>query len=349
MKKILGLLATVSLVTTTSAGVISCGDSKEKDTPSTNTKKNLSELSVKQLGEWKGVGDSPTNDEIVKQINEKNKDYNLTSSDVDITTSSLNDLKKGAKLTAKSTSTKFTGSVEVTYTYSKSESAPAPEIQDIADINGYVGENSSTVQLFNLQYKTTVTVKNFKKDTKISTTSSNEEVILVDSYRYTDNGTGVFELNFYPKDWRNPKSGTSKITFKYGNYSSKEFNVNISDKKRTELSIKSDFMDYDGTDIDLNNTDSMPSKEQIYKTIATVNQSVKISENETKKFDEIFKIDDLDFYIKSYNYDDEEEKFIMNVLPLTKLNNQYTFKYFENSAMLRILNPKKNGRKCFNL
>ncbi|AKX34354.1 hypothetical protein SLITO_v1c07290 [Spiroplasma litorale] len=117
MKKLLSLIATLGLISTSGTVVVSCNsDDKASDGNATTTKTDLSKLNTKQLGNKEGTTDFPTIDLIVSAINNKNSNYGLKTSDVVIDgTQSI----KTIKLKALDASTKFTGSVEVTYSYSK--------------------------------------------------------------------------------------------------------------------------------------------------------------------------------------------------------------------------------------
>ncbi|AKX34062.1 hypothetical protein SLITO_v1c04090 [Spiroplasma litorale] len=121
MKKLLGLLAATGLIATTSATVVSCGETDKTD---------LSSLSKKDLGDINGEGEKPSISDIVSAINSKNSGYGLKSSDVEFE-GEVTVLK--AKIKAKADSEKFTGSVEVNYNYSK-KSESTPEATKLSDI-----------------------------------------------------------------------------------------------------------------------------------------------------------------------------------------------------------------------
>jgi hypothetical protein len=85
-------------------------------------RKDLAEVvTVTELGEISG-SDATT---IVKAINDKNADLNLTETDVDVTP---NGDDTGATVTAKDESEKFKGAASVTFTVT-----PTPEKTDLAD------------------------------------------------------------------------------------------------------------------------------------------------------------------------------------------------------------------------
>ncbi|AOG60971.1 hypothetical protein SHELI_v1c10240 [Spiroplasma helicoides] len=84
------------------------------------SKKDLSTaVTTKNLDAWQGAADKPTVKEVVDQVNAKNQGLGLTEGDVDMAAPSGSDLTKSATLTAKQSSSKFSGSVTVTYTYTK--------------------------------------------------------------------------------------------------------------------------------------------------------------------------------------------------------------------------------------
>ncbi|ASP28178.1 hypothetical protein SCORR_v1c04040 [Spiroplasma corruscae] len=92
-------------------------------------KKDLSTtISTKALGEFKGAGDNPTLEELVAQVNSKNSDLGLAASDVELDGSATT---SAAKLKAKSESEKFTGSVDLTYSYSKKEAVAKKDLSTI--------------------------------------------------------------------------------------------------------------------------------------------------------------------------------------------------------------------------
>ncbi|QGS51424.1 lipoprotein [Spiroplasma tabanidicola] len=109
----------------------------------TDTKKDLSEaVKTKELGEWEGVGSLPTIDEVVEQVNLKNEGLNLSKADVQMAKiSDDKDLTKGAKLTALSDSAGFSGSVEVTYTYTQTKKT---SIGTVADQNVKVFDKAAS-------------------------------------------------------------------------------------------------------------------------------------------------------------------------------------------------------------
>ncbi|AKX34100.1 hypothetical protein SLITO_v1c04470 [Spiroplasma litorale] len=134
MKKLLSLIATMGIVSSTSTMVISCGNSTDS-TDSQNDKTDLSKMTTKELGTLEGKTDLPTLDQIVKAINEKNANYGLTTADVKLDgTNSVS----SAKLIAIETSKKFNGSVTVTYTYKKNviKDLSTLPIKDLGNING---------------------------------------------------------------------------------------------------------------------------------------------------------------------------------------------------------------------
>ncbi|AOG60961.1 hypothetical protein SHELI_v1c10140 [Spiroplasma helicoides] len=106
-------------------------------------KKDLSTITTKELGEFSGVGDTPTVGEVVEQVNAKNSGLSLSADDVDMTTPSGKDLKASATLTAKSTSTKFEKAVTVTYTYTKSATTTKKDLSTITgnDLKLEVADN----------------------------------------------------------------------------------------------------------------------------------------------------------------------------------------------------------------
>ncbi|QGS51423.1 lipoprotein [Spiroplasma tabanidicola] len=88
-----------------------------KVTVSKATIKDLKDVvKVVALGDLSGAGENPTVDEVVAQVNAKNEGLNLTKEDV---TMSGDKLTEKATLKAVEKSTKFKGSVEVSYTYKK--------------------------------------------------------------------------------------------------------------------------------------------------------------------------------------------------------------------------------------
>ncbi|AOG60950.1 hypothetical protein SHELI_v1c10030 [Spiroplasma helicoides] len=116
MKKLLSLLAATGLVATSGSVAVAC-NKKADDKGTATTKKDLSALAKKELGEIQlGVDETmPSVKELVAAVNKTNASYGLGESDVEIAKSPAQTVT-GATLTAKSTSTKFTGSVAVTYT-----------------------------------------------------------------------------------------------------------------------------------------------------------------------------------------------------------------------------------------
>ncbi|AKX33861.1 hypothetical protein SLITO_v1c01970 [Spiroplasma litorale] len=161
MKKLLSFLAAFSMVATSSATVISCGNSEGGEQSS--TKKDLATaVKEKNLGSIKGSNEKPTVDDIVKAINAKNKDLNLTKEDVKF--SGEWTIKK-AKLQANETSKNFSGSVEVNYEYSVSNAQRTPfdiglvsQVIDNKDLGKLVRPNS-----FNEGYLMVSDIKNREK------------------------------------------------------------------------------------------------------------------------------------------------------------------------------------------
>ncbi|AOG60976.1 hypothetical protein SHELI_v1c10290 [Spiroplasma helicoides] len=160
MKKLLSLLAATGLVATSGSVAIACN--KNKDADSSTEKKDLSVLETKELGEVTGTSDLPTAADLVKAINSKNKDYGLTSNDVDLdgkpTTTS-------AKLKAKDSSTKFTGTVEVKYTYKKDDSRANFDLSLVSQVIDNTGQGAlARPNSFNIGY---LMVSDIKDQTKI--------------------------------------------------------------------------------------------------------------------------------------------------------------------------------------
>ncbi|AOG60959.1 hypothetical protein SHELI_v1c10120 [Spiroplasma helicoides] len=115
MKKLLSLLAATGLVATSGSVAVACN--KKADDKATTDKKDLGSLAKKELGEIQlSAGETmPSVKELVAAINKANASYGLGESDVEIATSPAQTVT-GATLKAKAASTKFTGSVAVTYT-----------------------------------------------------------------------------------------------------------------------------------------------------------------------------------------------------------------------------------------
>ncbi|AKX34334.1 hypothetical protein SLITO_v1c07090 [Spiroplasma litorale] len=84
-------------------------------------------IKVKDLGVYEGVGDLPTIDEVLKQVNTKNSDLNLSSDDVEF---DGNPTASQAKLKAKTTSTNYTGNATLTQTYSKTKATTIGAVGD---------------------------------------------------------------------------------------------------------------------------------------------------------------------------------------------------------------------------
>ncbi|QBQ07866.1 hypothetical protein SGLAD_v1c06670 [Spiroplasma gladiatoris] len=122
MKKLISLLAAIGMVASTSTTVVACPKNSENNNNNDDKNNNnenkidLNDLKVRELGDVvskEDIGLNLTLEDLVNAINEKNKDYGLTEDDVQFVSS--NNTK--AKLKATDSSTKFKGSVEITYNF----------------------------------------------------------------------------------------------------------------------------------------------------------------------------------------------------------------------------------------
>ncbi len=114
MKKLLGLLGAMGMVASTGSAVVSCGN-KSKD----EAKATLESIvKVKALGEIEIASDAeaPTLDQLLVAIKAKNASSTLTKNDVELDGAAT---ATKAKIKAKADSSKYTGTVEVTYTVKK--------------------------------------------------------------------------------------------------------------------------------------------------------------------------------------------------------------------------------------
>ncbi|ASP28080.1 hypothetical protein SCORR_v1c03060 [Spiroplasma corruscae] len=124
MKKLLSLLATISIITTSSS-VIACGGIPEVEEKN-NEKIDLSSIN-NNLGEIKGSTNLPTLQLLVLSINEINENLELSEDDVRIDGSQT---ITSTKLVALENSLNFKGEVIITYNYEKVEK------RDLSTLNG---------------------------------------------------------------------------------------------------------------------------------------------------------------------------------------------------------------------
>jgi len=116
MKKLLGLLGALGMVASTGSVVVSCGN-KSKDEAKATLE---SVVKVKALGEIEIASDAeaPTIDQLLVAIKAKNASSTLTKNDVQLDGAAT---ATKAKIKAKDDSSKYTGTVEVTYTVKKAK------------------------------------------------------------------------------------------------------------------------------------------------------------------------------------------------------------------------------------
>ncbi|AOG60825.1 hypothetical protein SHELI_v1c08760 [Spiroplasma helicoides] len=152
MKKLLSLLAATGLVASSSVVAVSCKTNdpaqKTEDTgkdTNTTTKTDLSKLTNKDLGLFSSSEETPSLSLIVEKINEKNASYGLTSSDVEFDGSAT---ASKAKIKAKTDSQKFTGSVEVTYTYDQVKELTYADSKKESDLIAFL-KDSEKVKVIN--------------------------------------------------------------------------------------------------------------------------------------------------------------------------------------------------------
>ncbi|AOG60977.1 hypothetical protein SHELI_v1c10300 [Spiroplasma helicoides] len=117
MKKLLSLLAATGLVATSSSVAVACNKNNDASTTQDDGKIiDLSEMSIKELGDINGSEATPSVATIVKAINAKNSNYGLAENDVEFEGAATN---SKATIKAKTSSSKFINSVEVTYSYNQ--------------------------------------------------------------------------------------------------------------------------------------------------------------------------------------------------------------------------------------
>ncbi|WP_094048683.1 lipoprotein [Spiroplasma corruscae] len=193
MKKLLGILAATGLVATTGATVVSCGnDTKE------TTKTDLSKISTKELGDISGEGITPSLSDLVKAINLKNDKLSLTDNDVTLNEGATTEK---ATITAKEESTKFTGSVEVTYKYTKSEAVEKKDLKDleVKELGDISGEGvtpslSDLVKAINLK---------------------NDKLSLTDNDVTLNEGATTEKATITAKEESTKFTGSVEVTYKY--------------------------------------------------------------------------------------------------------------------------------------
>ncbi|AHB36481.1 lipoprotein [Spiroplasma apis] len=129
MKKLLGLLGAMGMVASTGSAVVSCGN-KSKD----EAKATLESIvKVKALGEIEIASDAevPTLDQLLVAIKAKNASSTLTKNDVELDGAAT---ATKAKIKAKADSSKYTGTVEVSYTVKKA--AAKATLESVVTKNG---------------------------------------------------------------------------------------------------------------------------------------------------------------------------------------------------------------------
>ncbi|AOG61005.1 hypothetical protein SHELI_v1c10580 [Spiroplasma helicoides] len=151
MKKLLSLLAATGLVATSGSVAVACNKNQD-------TKKDLGNLEVKDLGKINGNSDLPSLALIVSTINSKNKDYGLKTADI---TFDGKPTASEATIKAKDSSEKFTGSVKLAFEYKKTPSSatqiPLSLIRSVIDGDS-TGQGFRPNQL-NLGYVMTKSIK----------------------------------------------------------------------------------------------------------------------------------------------------------------------------------------------
>ncbi|AOG60945.1 hypothetical protein SHELI_v1c09980 [Spiroplasma helicoides] len=185
-----------------------------------SAKTDLSALAVKDLGEIQIASDAsvPTLSQIVSAINSKNANYGLQDSDVALDGDAS---ATKAKLKAASASTKFTGSVEVSYTVKKAELTPS--IGDVAAQSGLVYESKSF----------SVTVSNVKEGTDL--TAVEDGKTLLDQVKVAKGtGAGVYTVSYTIKageasagDGSAKEEYTTSIKLSYGTNVTKSVAVTV--------------------------------------------------------------------------------------------------------------------------
>ncbi|AOG60832.1 hypothetical protein SHELI_v1c08830 [Spiroplasma helicoides] len=145
MKKLLSLLAATGLVASSSSFAVACKKDNLNESNNDVEKKDLETITNKDLGEITGVGDAPNLSDILYMLNSKNSDLKATDADVELDGTPTT---TAAKIKAKSDSKKFSGSVDVKYTYKK----VANTIKDLGTItNKDLGEITGVGDAPNLE------------------------------------------------------------------------------------------------------------------------------------------------------------------------------------------------------
>ncbi|AKX34336.1 hypothetical protein SLITO_v1c07110 [Spiroplasma litorale] len=177
-------------------------------------------IKVKDLGVYEGVGDLPTIDEVLKQVNTKNSNLILSSTDVEF---DGNPTASQVKLKAKTTSTNYTGNVTLTQTYSKTKETT---IGTVGDKEIQIGENIDPIS---------VTVANSKGENTLTATSSTQEIVKVQVAPSSTKEEAKFTLNLEAV-----KAGEATITLKYTGAKDVTFKVTVLEAKKDLNTIGKD-------------------------------------------------------------------------------------------------------------
>ncbi len=251
MKKLLGLLGAMGMVASTGSAVVSCGN-KSKDEAKATLE---SVVKVKALGEIEIASDAevPTLDQLLVAIKAKNASSTLTKDDVELDGAAT---ATKAKIKAKTDSSKYTGTVEVTYTVKKAAAKATLEsvvkVKSLGEIE--IASDAEVPTLDQL-------IKAIKaKNTSSDLTTNDVEL---------DGKATSTNAKIKAKDDSSKYTGTVEVSYTVK-------------KAEAKKSLDSVVAEKQLGNIDLKNQSKLPTIDQLLVAIKTANSSSNLTTNDVE-------------------------------------------------------------------